>query len=481
MIPQGNTFVSARIRALQSTRTTVRVAFQQFLAVPTLIVLIIASLGILTYALDQSGVSWIESVREDLRDGVFTDKDATSDLLLAIAGGVIGVMSITFAILLLAVQQTASSMTSQVFDQFLKRPLNQIYFGYIVGLAVYLLIVLASGDPLDNPVFGASFALILTITALYLILILVYHTIEQMRASTVVSAIHDYTLTARTRQLPLIQQTRRKAASGAPCEAVVHADTHGYVTEIQLAKLKHELEGCSPSTEVEFAVSIGSWVAFEDVIAEIRSHSREEARALAPLVQGALRINGRRNLDDDAAYGITQLSTIAWVAVSTAKSNPSRAVLIVRNLRDILSRWAPRDPAEEPETEALPVVYEDNVMSELMNALESLLVVSSESMQYQTYAEICRTFAVTFERLPAAAQDRAEDVILRGLAVLGDHALTAELEESLEQLRLALLASERDRAARAIELAIRQLRDTVGRLNSRSTRTEKQPDEARSG
>jgi hypothetical protein len=43
-----------------------------------------------------------------------------------------------------ALQQSAGAMTSEVFDQFLRRRINQVYFGVFVGLALDALLTLAS-------------------------------------------------------------------------------------------------------------------------------------------------------------------------------------------------------------------------------------------------------------------------------------------------------------------------------------------------
>ncbi|MDQ3518913.1 MAG: DUF2254 domain-containing protein, partial [Gemmatimonadota bacterium] len=67
----------------------------------------------------------------------FIDAETTSNLLAAIAAGIITVTSITISLLLLAVQQGAGSMTTAVFDQFMRRRVNQTYFGFFIGLALY--------------------------------------------------------------------------------------------------------------------------------------------------------------------------------------------------------------------------------------------------------------------------------------------------------------------------------------------------------
>ena len=59
--------------------------------------------------------------------------------------------------------------------------------------------------------------------------------------------------------------------------------------------------------------------------------------------------------------------------------------------------------------EPLPVVYTDNGFSRLMDAFETLAVVSSESMQHQSFAEVIHTLTVMFVRLPPEQQRRASD------------------------------------------------------------------------
>lgn len=115
-------------------------------------------------------------------------------------------------------------------------------------------------------------------------------------------------------------------------------------------------------------------------------------------------------------------------------------------------------------------MYVDTLLLQLMRAFESLAVVASESMQHQSAAEIYRTFAHLYHRLPTPAQRQADDLLLRSLSGLGDHILTSNLEAALSDLNAAL-AESGSPCARAIGAAQRQLEQSIGKLNSRSTRT----------
>jgi len=217
-------------------------------------------------------------------------------------------------------------------------------------------------------------------------------------------------------------------------------------------------------------VSIGSYVAFQDVIAEVRSQTLEEATRIGQCVQDGVRLERRRDITVDAAYGIEQLETIAWTSISTSKSNPSSGRLSIFSLRDVMSRWSIESNKTTDNEEPFPIVYTDDTFALLLDAFETFAVVSSESMQHQNYIEVLRTFTVMFERLPREWQQRAEDLILRILSALGDHVLTGELNAALSELTAKLRSLERFDTADAVQKAQEKLALSVGKLNSRSTR-----------
>lgn len=471
---------SGRLReSLSNVRDTIRRAFAEFLAVPTGIILGFLILAIGLNAIDRRHIAWLEPSRMFLRVHVFVDARATSDLLSTIASGIITVTSITISLLLLALQQSAASMTSEVFDQFLRRRVNQVYFGFFVGLALYALVTLATvGEPF-NPVFGATAAFLLTVVALYLLILLLYTTINQMRPVEIIAQIHNHILAARARQLSLVHRTRRASRSSGTGNTMVRSVKHGFVTRIDLTALDAALgqggrgergDHSAATAEVALRVSIGSHVAFDDVIAEISATTAAGADVLGPAVAGAVRIERERDIIADPAYGIEQLETIAWTSVSTSKSNPAPGLLTIRSLRDVLARWCAEPPERDP-AEPVPVVYVDNTVGRLFDAFETIAVVSSESMQHQTYTEVVRTFTVMYDRLPSDQRRRAEDLIMRILSALGDHVLTAELDAALNALGDMLARAGRVDTAAAVRAARAELATSFGKLNSRATRT----------
>lgn len=76
-----------------------------------------------------------------------------------------------------------------------------------------------------------------------------------------------------------------------------------------------------------------------------------------------------------------------------------------------------------------------------------------------------------FDRLSSEQQQRAESIILCILSALGDHVLTTELDATLSALVCTLRSSARFDTADAVQVAQDKLRLSIGKLNSRSTRS----------
>jgi hypothetical protein len=251
----------------------------------------------------------------------------------------------------------------------------------------------------------------------------------------------------------------------------------GFVTNLDVDAIGTAAQKARGDLEVTLRVAIGSYVAHQDVVAELKGGTFEDQTTAEQAVLHAITLDRQRDLDTDPAYGIQQLVTIAWTSISTSKQNPAPGVLVVQRLRDLLARWSAGEAqvAAPPSDPVLSVVYDDDVLKQLMDAFEALAIVSTESMQHQVFAEVARSFAVTLDRMPVDLQDRAADVVCRSLTGLGDHILAADLESALAALSHALIAAGRLDTATRVTAAQAQMKDTVGHLHSRSTRVASAP------
>jgi uncharacterized membrane protein len=389
-------------------------------------------------------------------------------LLGAIVSGTISVTTLTTTLLLVIVQQSAGSMTAQVFDQFLRRKTNQFYLGFFVGLALYSMIILATVNKPFNPVWGGTIAFLLTALALYFLVLLMYTTINQMRPAEIVNAIYYRVLAARERQLKALSFTSAIHTTNTDKTSVLVCEKAGYIIDIDTTFLAGFVADNCPKSKVILHRCVGDYVAYGEELAII-VNGQDDELALKQAIHKSIRFDIQRDIDFDAAYGITQIETIAWTSVSTAHSNPAPGVLCVNVMHNILGALSAEEDLEK-EKGSSAILYSDNVFESLMGGFENLLVVSSESMQHQVFVGVLNTLTSKMDRLSAEKQKRVEDVFLLSLSVMGDHVLTRTLDNALLAAIQKLRTLGFMPTAQAVEEAHQHLKESVGKLNSRSTR-----------
>lgn len=452
-----------------------RRAFSQFLALPLAVVFAFVLLTAALYQADRAwsagrvpaGFGWLGET--------LGDSSSLATLLSTIASSIITVTSITFSLLLVALQQGSSALTTQVTDQFLMRKVNQFYFGYFVGLSLFVLFSLATASSIHRPVFGTSVAIVLTSMALCMIVVMIYNTIDQMRPAQIIRTIHRHVLRARAEEVKVLATTRRRPRPGWTAVATLRSREAGHILAVDVAGLELAVRasGCG-EVEAQLSMPLGRYTAFGDPVAVLRAPAGQSlpAAALARLeaaVLAALTFGDDRDLRRDPAYGIDQLANIAWTSISTAKSNPNPGQAVVQSLRDIASRWC-AEGGEAEGDEASVLVMADPALDEVLTALEQIIVVSSESIQAQTLADALHTLSLLLSTTGGRCGGRLADIALRALSSLGEHVLTARLEAVLGELAAALDAQGHRLAGDAVRAAAADLATTRGTLNSRSTR-----------
>lgn len=453
----------------------VRRSFRQFLALPLTTVLGFVALNAVVYFADRSWSNGQAPTGFHWLGDLLGDSAALGSLLTTVASSIITVTSITFSLLLIAVQQGAAALTAQVTDQFMARRTNQFYFGYFVGLSVFVLMTLVTSTDFHRPVFGTTLALLLTTSALCLIIVMIYNTIDQMRPAQIIQFIHGRVLEARGADLSLLRATRRTTRFGWPDIATVRSRESGYVVGLDLVRITKAVERHAKGlVEIEFDITVGSYRAVQDPLFTVRCQPgiTLDAKARAALIDetlAALDYDDGRDLKYDAAYGVHQLATIAWTSVSTSKSNPSPGITVIQALRDVISQWSEGE-TEEYETATSCIVYRDATPMAATDALESVIVVASESIQSQTLAEAVTTLAILLRHVRQPTAERLADMANRMLSSLGEHVLTRQLEAALPDMVAALSERGFTGVASAAAEASRSLAASVGKLNSRSTR-----------
>ncbi|WP_210481148.1 DUF2254 family protein [Naasia sp. SYSU D00948] len=373
------------------------------------------------------------------------------DFVSAVATSLLTVTSITFSVLLLAVQQTSSSLTTVVFDQFLRRTTNQLYFGFFVGVTAFAFIILGTARGGRPPAYGPALTLILTILALVALLMLIHSSIDQMRPQSVVRSIHELALRARERALVLLGKTRSERGTplDTPAREVRVRDS-GYVVTIGEDALARVARSVGRDAEVVIDGRLGEYMVFDDVIARVVGADPDDESWDEDVLR-AFGLDDIRDVDVESGYAIDQLENIAWATATSASQSPHTATTAIRALHDLAGRWlmaGERDRAHlSKDQHELPIVYVDGAVERICEALATLLIASSESRQAQTCATVLRAFTGIAPRLETEEDrqvfGRALDSALPSII---QHAELPRLQDALAALENVLVRERYDGA-----------------------------------
>jgi uncharacterized membrane protein len=417
----------------------------EFLRVPFVITAASCVLGVLVALLDAAPVG--PGPLRGIAETIVPPKGASS-FVSAVATSLLTVTSITFSVLLLAVQQTASSLTPVVFDQFLRRRANQVYFGFFVGLTAFTFIVYGLAREDRAPVYGAVLTLVFTVVALVALLMLIHATIDEMRPQSVVRSIHELALRAREAELVMLGRTRaERHTSPEGQERAVRVPDSGYVVSLDTRRLARVAQDIGPDAEILVDGRLGQYVVFDEVVARIAGCAPDDDSHDVD-VRLAFGLDDIRDVDAESGYSIDQLENIAWATATSAAQSPNTATTAIRALRDLVTRWligGERGRTEQTEGDELPVVYEDGAVGRIFESFGTLVVATAESRQAQTCAELLTAFASLAPRLVSAGDVTVfERSLDRSLPAVIQHAEVPSLSDALERLESALTSAGRD-------------------------------------
>lgn len=418
-------------------------ALLAFLKIPLVVVLMFGVLAVVVYDVDSSLSDEMigGNAALDFLENLFGDREATRSVLSTISSALITVTSITFSMLLVAVQQGASSFSSQILDQFLQRRQNQFYFGFFVGISLFSLVTLSTTHRIDHPLFGSLIAMVGTFVALSIILVLIYTTVEQMRSANVIAAISDMIEKARQCEPDLLECTAQDLPKGLQQRFEICSDEGGLASWRDMRRLVEALNAHKePGLVVVIGVPAGTFVWRGDAVATV--HSRDALNAtVAKSVRAAIResfvLKSAEDPAKEARAGIRQLSTIGWNSASSARSNPRPPILVCRSLVDFVLKWT-TEPTDRRETS--PVVYPDLVIADCIDALENIVVAAAEAKQPQTIAEVYMGYARLLRRVDDEYGKVVDTAVRRSLGTLTSHTPTRYLSLALAQLEDALEA-----------------------------------------
>jgi uncharacterized membrane protein len=304
------------------------------------------------------GVDWIGE-----RSLVFgVGASGARGMLSAIAGSMMTVASLTFALTISTLATASSQYTSRLIRNFMRDRLNQFVLGYFVGLFAYCLVVLKtirSGDEVAFvPALAVMGGLVLALVSIGVLIIFIHHIAESIQAGVILRRVTEETLEAIDELFPADPGAHAAAVDAEPApvrEAIaaslkedfddgrawyeVAAQRFGYVQSVDagaLVAMAVEFDGV-----VRMCADIGSFVTPAGSLCEIATAS-PPGDALAAALRSTFEIGAARTIEQDAAFGIRQIVDIALKALSPGINDTTTGVMCVEHLAVLLESLAAR-------------------------------------------------------------------------------------------------------------------------------------------
>jgi uncharacterized membrane protein len=269
------------------------------------------------------------------------DSDAASSMLQVIAGAVITVITLSFSLMVIALQLASQQFSPRLLRDFTRDRITRAVLAILMATFVYALTVLRSLNQ-DRPLpeLAVSFAFVLGLTSLGAVIGFITHIARILRVDIVMTRVHAETADAIARFHPRYgdepapgELSRRLDQEGSD---LVTAGRSGFLRHIHVDDLVRAGERADAYVRVE--VHTGDRITRGTPIGSVWTPA--PGRGADPRVDAALRaalhLDDERAIDQDAAFGFRQLEDIAVKALSPGVNDPVTCTHAIGHLADLL-------------------------------------------------------------------------------------------------------------------------------------------------
>lgn len=311
--------------------------------------------------------------------------EGSRGLLSAIATGMLTVAGTMFSVTLAVLSLAASQYSPRVLRTFISDRPTQFVLGFFVAAFAYCLIVLRTirgGSEEFVPSLAVLGGIALGFVGVGLLVYFIHHLAVSIEVSTILER-----LTAGTREAildlfpdPLGEGADEAAGARGGPEGpwtVVPAPGSGYIVSLDNPSLVAAARELGRVVRMESG--IGDFVVRGQALVSLQGTEAVEERAAKRLAR-CFSLDRQRTIEQDAAFGMQQISDVALRALSTAMNDQSTAMLCVDRLSELLVLLARR-----------------RIVSRLRRDEEALRVVAAgpdfEGLASVAYAELCENAA----------------------------------------------------------------------------------------
>ena len=281
------------------------------------------------------------------------DPQVAQVILAGIAGSIMTVVSIVFAILLMTLTLASMQFSPRIIVSFSRDRVTQWTLGIFLGTFSYCMAALPTARSFPHPfapVATVLGAMVLALVCVGLLLFFIHHISQAISVNHIVDRIAEETEAMIDEMMPRAhahQPTRMTDAAPLPAnpsEVAVLSAVSGYIRFID----KRRLVAVAKHYHVSVRVlrRVGQFVPAGIPLMMVSKGNRLPPEGAAELL-AAFDCGPTRTLQQDVEFGVLQIVDVALKAISPAVNDPTTAISCVDQLSRILIRFASRESPEE--------------------------------------------------------------------------------------------------------------------------------------
>ncbi len=278
------------------------------------------------------------------------DPQVSQVILAGIAGSIMTVVSIVFAILLMTLTLASMQFSPRIIVSFARDRVTQWTLGIFLGTFLYCMAALPAAHSLPQPfapVATVTVAIFLAIACVGLLLFFIHHISQAISVNHIVARIASETELVIDDVMPLPRlQARIERADetdlGAWNTPLLSTES-GYVRFVDTRRLL-DLAAAS-RVKVRVVRRVGQFVPEKTPLLMVYRPERLSAERIGEF-RNAFDLGPSRTLQQDIEFGVLQIVDIALKAISPAVNDPTTAISCVDQLSRLVIRFLSREMPE---------------------------------------------------------------------------------------------------------------------------------------
>ncbi|MGA7291554.1 MAG: DUF2254 domain-containing protein [Terriglobales bacterium] len=279
------------------------------------------------------------------------DPQVAQVILACIAGSIMTVVSIVFAILLMTLTLASMQFSPRIIVSFSRDRVTQWTLGIFLGTFLYCMAALPAARSLPHPfapVGTVLGAMLLALACVGLLLFFIHHISQAISVNHIVNRIADETEAVIDEIMPSPHRLDRledaEPLRPNPSEVAVLSSDSGYIRFVDMRRLvalaKHY------HVTIRVLRRVGHFVPAGIPLMMVSKGNRLSPEGTSELL-AAFDIGPTRTLQQDVEFGVLQIVDVALKAISPAVNDPTTAINCIDQLSRILIRFASRRPPED--------------------------------------------------------------------------------------------------------------------------------------